>query len=705
MTRFRLRPLSLTLALLAAPLSAQEVVQALPGTTDADALAADMRRIASNPRDVDALVDAARLSLRLEDVRAAAALLQRAENAEPRNPRVKAGQASVLVQSERPGQALRYFAEAEAAGLDPASFAADRGLAYDLTGQQARAQLDYARALRSQPNDPELIRRYALSLGISGQRQRAIAMLDPLVRRSDRAAWRAQAFVLAMTGDIGGASRIAATMMPGGAAGLSAFFERLPTLSPTDRAFAVHFGEVRPTPERLADARLAPPVAPVPTQPVVLASTQPVPVPQADRGRQTRERTRSAATSPIPRRENPQLAATPPVRQPAVTAAATPIRQPVVTASPAASTQRPASPTVSPAPSTPQVLVAAREPSQGLVVGAAPAAAQPSPSTSTPAQVAAPAVQVASTPVQPAPTQPAVQLASATVTPAFAPPETTTALPPAAPADAPAAPIARSVETVTPPPSTPQLAERTIPAARSGAVARVSEDSILARIIAGLSIPGSELGVAEPPRPPAPAIVAQAVSQPAPGRTDTAARAEPAARPEPSPADRAAADKLAAARVAADKRAAERKAAAEKKALAEKKAAAAAKALADKEAAEKKRIERANPERIWVQVAGGAYEGDLAKAYAAVKAKAPGVFGSRGGYTTPLRATNRVLTGPFKSDAEARQFVNDLKKEGVSAFTFTSDAGQPVSRLGTKAKADAAPAKDETATPGSKRRR
>ena len=56
----------------------------------------------------------------------------------------------------------------------------------------------------------------------------------------------------------------------------------------------------------------------------------------------------------------------------------------------------------------------------------------------------------------------------------------------------------------------------------------------------------------------------------------------------------------------------------------------------------------------------------------------------RVGWTTPLRATNRVLTGPFKTDGEARSLVNALGKEGVSAFAFTSEAGQKVTRLAGK---------------------
>ena len=212
----------------------------------------------------------------------------------------------------------------------------------------------------------------------------------------------------------------------------------------------------------------------------------------------------------------------------------------------------------------------------------------------------------------------------------------------------------------------------------------MSEDSILAKIVAGLSIPAAELGVEGPERP-----AVGAASNPPPVRAEFQATARAEAdrasldklAATRAAADKAAADRAAASKTAADKKAAERKAVADKKALAEKKAAAEKKALAEKEAAEKRRIERSNPERIWVQVSGGASEGDLPRAYAAVKAKAPAVFGSRAGWTTPLRATNRVLAGPFKTDAEARKFVNDLKKEGVSAFTFTSDAGQPVKKL------------------------
>ena len=78
------------------------------------------------------------------------------------------------------------------------------------------------------------------------------------------------------------------------------------------------------------------------------------------------------------------------------------------------------------------------------------------------------------------------------------------------------------------------------------------------------------------------------------------------------------------------------KAAADKKA----KELAAKKEAAEKLAAEKKAA-RAEPERIWVQVAGGANEGDLPKAWKAVQAKASALAGRRA-YATPLREIGRA---------------------------------------------------------------
>lgn len=733
---------SLALVLAAVPqaVAAQEVVQPLPGTTDADRLADTMRQLASNPRNVDALVRAGELSLGLGDLSGAAALFARAEKVDPRNGRMKAGMASILVRSERPGQALRYFAQAEAFGLQPRFFASDRGLAYDLIGEQDRAQRDYRVALRD-ASDDETIRRYALSLGISGKRDLALKQLDPLVLKKDRGAWRARAFILAMSNDQRGAETIVTTMMPGAAAqGLQPFFQRLPTLSPADRAFAVHFGEVHTTPQRIADARLTPalPVMGVdPTAPVMLAQVQPQALPQAtasaNAGRREKSRDRRE------RRASPgrvEMAAAVPVPVP-VPATVAPTAAAGVPATGSAAGTRVASTAgvASPAPSTPAASTPARTATQLASVQPLPRATAPVTTPTQSSSVAASA-SPSSTPapvfVQPLPVRPPVALATArpsttasTPTPSGTLPETLTAQMAALPAASAGTPIvSRAGATVVaaePVASTPaQVAAAQTPTPTQTATTSptpgftsaapvelaanttrmptravtASEDSILARIVASLSIPASELGVAPLARSPAAQPAAAAGATPVPddgGRVVAEAQAKAA---RDALADRAAADALAVtkaaeakaarAKLATDKKAADRKAVADKKLLAEKKEAAEKKAIADKEAAEEKRIARANPERIWVQVSTGATEGDLPKAWKGVKAKAPAVVGTRGGWTTPWRATNRVLAGPFKTAAEARTFVNALAKEGVSTFSFTSDAGQVITKLPAK---------------------
>lgn len=671
LTSALLAPAALLAASAPAALLAQEVVQALPGTTDADRLAEQMRALASNPRDLNALIAAADLSLSLGDLSGAASLYARAEKVSASDPRIKAGEGSILVRSERPGEALRYFAQAEAAGYDVRGFSADRGLAYDLIGQQERAQRDYRLALKNRPDD-EIVKRYALSLGISGKRDAALEQLDPLLRKSDRSAWRIRAFVLAMGGDQAAAEKIATTMLPAGMAqGLQPFFQRLPTLPAADRAFAVHFGEVHATPERIADARLAPAMpqlAPDP-QPVALAAVEPAKASgKRDRGRRGgRDRTGAPAVA--------LAAATPPPVPTAATSSYPTATAALARVQPLPLPQRTAP--VALASATPTQVLPTRI-TQAAASPNAAAAGQPAPTTAEAANLAALATAAPASPIA-AP----VQLASATPTkvpdsavqtapsPGFtSSPVIATATPAPVAADV----VTASVPTPAPVDRVTAVQSPTTPVTNFTVTpSRAEADSVLARIVAGLSIPAAELGVAEPVKAAPVAAVPPA---------DTAARviAEAKAKEERD----AAAEKALAQKAVADKRAADRKAVADKK-------AAAAKALADekklaeaKAAAEEKKAARANPARIWVQVAGGANEGDLPKAFAAVKAKAPAVFASRGGWSTPLRATNRVLTGPFKTDAEARTFVNQLAKEGVSAFTFTSEAGQAITKLPAK---------------------
>lgn len=119
--------------------------------------------------------------------------------------------------------------------------------------------------------------------------------------------------------------------------------------------------------------------------------------------------------------------------------------------------------------------------------------------------------------------------------------------------------------------------------------------------------------------------------------------------------------------------------------LAEAKKLEAKKAEEKKAAAKKaaaKPVLPKHPKRYWVQVAGGANRADLSKEWKRLVGESPAVFKGKQGWWTPLNATNRLLTGPFKSADEAQAFVNTLAKNKLSGFTFTSPAGQEVTALG-----------------------
>ncbi|KQT33451.1 hypothetical protein ASG29_05230 [Sphingomonas sp. Leaf412] len=637
--------------------------------TDADRLAAAVRRVGASPRDLSALIDAGELSVKVGDATAAAAFFKRAEQIDPNNGRVKAGIARILVSGEHPGEALRYFAQAERTGLPMAPYAADRGLAYDLIGQQERAQRDYRLALE-RGDDDELRRRYALSLGISGRRDEALKEIDALLRRSDRGAWRARAFILAMNGDVAGANKIAGSMMGGGmAGGLAAFFQRLPTLNAADRAFAVHFGEVTSTPARVADAQLAPALPALTPEPgrrpveEAAATTTSLPAARTDRRTMRRDRGRVApvvtAAAPVVVGRpasgggvTPVPTTTAPVATAATAAAAIPTRpaiaapDPVVRSIPAPSTVVAAVPSTA-GVSTPSSSV----PSTARVASAAPfstTAIRPP----VPAAVTAPAGTASA----------AATVADATPIPGVVPAVTT----------APVRTVSSAVSPVIAA-ATPRVPAAVRPATRPANPAttvRGDADAILARIVANISIPESELA----PGPARPAAASGSLDRAARKAERNVAAARGAAKPvetvavEPRPEKKAP--------TAAERRA---------KALADRKAkedAAAKRLLADKAAAEKKAA-KADPPRYWVQVAGGANTRDLDRAWSDAQKKSAALAG-RKAFTTPLRATNRVVTGPFKTEAEARAMVNTLSRQGLSAFTFASTAGQKMTPLDRK---------------------
>ena len=275
----------------------------------------------------------------------------------------------------------------------------------------------------------------------------------------------------------------------------------------------------------------------------------------------------------------------------------------------------------------------------------------------------------------PAPAPVVTQAGAATPSPepaAARPPEPAVTLPPAAvvqPATSPAPAIVETrVAAAAPEPAPP------------GPVAVGEEDSVLASIVANLTIPAAELEAANSMALPVPTVAT--VAPPAPPPVEAPEPVKPRAKAEPAKLASARADD--ASKPAAIKGTKAGKTADTKikpDAKADAKAKLDAKAKADAKA---KPAAKPDPERVWVQVAGGANAGDLAKAWKSVAAKAPAQLRGKSGWWTPVRASNRLLTGPFKTEAEGQAFVNSLAKAGVSGFVFTSEAGQKVNKIGDK---------------------
>ena len=238
----RLRRMGLAVALAAAAAGASAQGSYSPyDETPAAALARYVRALASAPKDFEALIGAGKAALELGDAQAAAGFFARADEVDPRSPLPQAGMGAVAVANGEPQAALPYFRRAQQLGLSVASFGCDRGLAYDLLGQQQQAQADYRAALAGRDAD-EARRRLSLSLAISGDRTNALQALAPLSAKGDAGVARVRAFVLALTGDSASAMRAINAAMPGSSGRVAPFLQRLPTLTAGQKAAAVNLG-------------------------------------------------------------------------------------------------------------------------------------------------------------------------------------------------------------------------------------------------------------------------------------------------------------------------------------------------------------------------------------------------------------------------------------------------------------------------------
>jgi tetratricopeptide (TPR) repeat protein len=554
------------LLLSAALLSPAQAMQAAPTdaatkaamerrTTARAMLSSALARIANNANDANALLDAGRASTALEDYRAALGFLVRSEQAAPRDGAVKAALGSVMVHMENPTRALDYFGEAQLLGASERLFLADRGLARDLLGQQDAAQRDYQLALSVGSTD-ELLRRYALSLAIGGEADRAIQMLTPQLRAQDRGAWRLRAMILAIDGRDAEATEIVNATMPAALAqNILPYLVQMDRLNPAQQAAAAHFG-------RFPSGELGPK-----RKPVQMAAAAPPPAPAAptlDKRRPTTDRGRPRGTVlPAPVATPPvvvrRAASSPPAAQP-------PVAKPV---------------TATPAP-TP--------------------AAMPTPSLGTQPVLAPKPVSTSTTTAS----------AAGTLGPGFS-------------IDAIGRPAEASPKLPPPPPSSSALP---VPVRSAAPLAS------LAAIASSIEIPPEELT-----RP------ANAIG------VDTLVKLQE------------------------DRRRAEAAEAAKR----EKDAAAAkVKAEADAKAKEEAAKKKANPARLWVQIATGANPKALAFDYNRFAKKSPDLFKGKAVATAEWGRTRRLLVGPFKDNKTAQDWLGSYKKGGGDGFLFNSEAGESV---------------------------
>ncbi|MFT3968380.1 MAG: hypothetical protein QM690_21130, partial [Sphingobium sp.] len=324
---------------LAIPAAAQNgaIVQPTPSSQAVERLNQNLNRLSRQPTDMEALIGAGMASYELGDAQAANGFFTRANMVNSREGRAKLGLALVSLSLKQPREAAAYFDDADALGVRADKYLAERALAYDLTGQQDKAQQDYAVALRADPGNAELIRAYAVSLGISGRVDLAEAQLRPLLFKSDRAAWRDRTMILAMNGRTAEARRIAQTIMPRNLSdALDPYLIRMGALNPAQKAAAARYGQFPADGLRLATVTTPPAAAQAATRADSAARR-----PGASSGGSSRDRRKGAAPvqPAAPAEDSSLLAAMP--RGDAPPAMVQPIpAQPSVQSAPAATAAR-----------------------------------------------------------------------------------------------------------------------------------------------------------------------------------------------------------------------------------------------------------------------------------------------------------------------------------------------------------------------------
>ena len=694
--------LALALLTTTSPLAAQnfptdnsyETPRSSVSTDPTDRLAANLVVLARNPKDVSALTEAGRSAVAIGDSDAAFSFLARAEELSPNNGRVKSVIGSALLLVERPADALRLFGEARSLGVPESELARDRGLAYDLRGDNRSAQRDYQIALRNGPDD-EVTRRLALSLGISGERDNALRLLDPLLRKQDPSGWRARVFVLAMNGDIKGAESLALKVMPAGMGeSIKPFLRRLANLSASDRALAVNFGTMPNSAPSFASNDAANPTANRSAIGSLIAATGLAPT-SGDAKLRLRTRAASKADRRRPGRNDVALA---PEQVAALSRDVTPgfsdeTQQPtqVAVAEQSARFSNRVGKRIGPVDQS-RLPPEARGDLSALRAAPTQFKSLPAPEArqAVPPQTVTVVVQNDQSPnaLFEIPALPKV------VTAVVAAPSVTKLAPPlvetravvrsdvalAGPPPVVLPPIvqAPTAVAVTQPQPITTVQQAVVPSATVPTFGPANPDLRAAAPIIQTVAAGSVLSTPKPAEAaPTPNVAAEPTKfiGLASILDGLQTEGESAAAPLPTAVD------VKIARLAAQRKIVDAAA----KVKSEKDAAAKAqKLVADRKAAAVLAAAKRDPARVWVQIATGANESGLGITWKRIREKAPAALKGQSAYYVPFKATNRVLVGPFKSAAEARKVVTAMDGAGVSGNLFSSEAGQEISKIASR---------------------
>lgn len=610
---------TLPFALVAHPVAAQvPVVQAVPPPAQGD-LSRALQRLARSPADFDALVAAGKASLALDDIDAAIGFFGRADVVRPGDPQVKAGLAGANVRSGRPIEALELYDQAIAAGALPATIAADRGLAYDLVGDNVSAQTQYRLALANGAND-ETARRLGLSQAISGDARAFEATLLPMLQKRDFAAYRARAFGLAILGKQQDAVAIAEAVMPRDLSSrMAPYLQYMPRLTRAQQAAAANLGNFPRAAQVGRDdprfAQYAGPQNAAPAAPAGAGDSRLAPSGEPLGSRQASSRS-SQRQSAAERRRAAQVAA----EQDKATRAAAARQEAAV--------------------------VAARAPARSDIPFRERIRRLPPPSPPPPPPASR------TTPPPPPPPPPATVIRQAppltapTPLPSAAAAASRVELPPVSPGPQRAVPQPVVVATLPPSNAVPGSGLAQLPSSQPQAVTQAP--------VVVVPVPAKEPPVAvvlSPPAPPPPAedvSVADAFADladasgalgPAAGAVDITAIKPRIELPPPPPPS---------------------------------------KAPPPPPPPPPKPKE---PSRVWVQVATGRDVKALGFDWRKFAKQEPALLGKRSPYTAQWGQTRRLVTGPLDSAKAANKLVSDLKNAGIDAFVFTSDEGEAVSPL------------------------